>query len=253
VHQPSPDSLALQGFQHRHFMWRRILPNLARHYTVIAYPSDVDKLVLGEAPIPDPIIYTFSSLTPHGPGLWNFGFFSLTNGLPEQLVSGREELWAEKFTDILEVHKDGVGPVEIKEFAKYLRDAARLRASFEYFLAFPTDVVANAENIKTKLTMPVLAVGASASPGEVEASQVRQYAVNVTGAVVPDSGHWIYEERQRPFLIWQRDGRAVGKRRPQQWRGWWRMPPTAAPQHVRGRRLLVRQGLLRPDVVVAGE
>ena len=42
--------------------------------------------------------------------------------------------------------------------------------------------------------MPVLAIGASASLGSFVPDQVRQYATNVTGVVVPDSGHWMYEE-----------------------------------------------------------
>jgi len=42
--------------------------------------------------------------------------------------------------------------------------------------------------------MPVLAIGASASVGSEETAQVRQCATNVTGVVIPDSGHWIYEE-----------------------------------------------------------
>jgi pimeloyl-ACP methyl ester carboxylesterase len=47
---------------------------------------------------------------------------------------------------------------------------------------------------QAKLTMPVLAIGASASLGSLEATQVREYATNVTGTVIQDSGHWIYEE-----------------------------------------------------------
>jgi pimeloyl-ACP methyl ester carboxylesterase len=47
---------------------------------------------------------------------------------------------------------------------------------------------------QTKLSMPVLAIGASDSLGSLEATQVRQYASNVTGVVIPDSGHRIYEE-----------------------------------------------------------
>jgi hypothetical protein len=50
----------------------------------------VTKLVLSEAPIPDPSIYQFSALTANGPGLWNFGFFNVSNGLPEDTVKGRE-------------------------------------------------------------------------------------------------------------------------------------------------------------------
>jgi pimeloyl-ACP methyl ester carboxylesterase len=160
-----------------------------------AHRGDVDKLVLSEAPIPDDSIYAFASLTADGPGVWNFGYFNLTNGLPEQLIQGREALWVQLFTDSLEVQKNGIGPAEVNEFARYLRDPAHLRASFEYFRTFHQDIDDNARNINTKLTMPVLAIGASGSLKDFVPTQVAQYATNVTGAVIPHSGHWIYEEQ----------------------------------------------------------
>jgi pimeloyl-ACP methyl ester carboxylesterase len=160
----------------------------------VAHPDEVTKLVLSEAPIPDEGLYNFPALTKQGPGVWNFGFFSLTNGLPEQLVDGREELWVDRFTDSLEVQKDAIGPVEVREFAGYLRDDAHLRASFEWFRAFPTDITDNARYAKTKLTMPVLALGASNSLRDAVQTQVSGYANNVTGTVIANSGHWIYEE-----------------------------------------------------------
>jgi pimeloyl-ACP methyl ester carboxylesterase len=245
-----PTLVLVHGFPQTWFEWRELLPELARHYTVIApdlrgagksdapaggydkktlaadlhgllrglglnhgirlvghdigtmvayayaaaYPHEVAKLVLSEAPIPDSSIYAFPSLTVKGPGAWNFGFFSLTNGLPEQLVDGREELWVDRFIDSLEVKKDAIGPVQVKEFARSLRDDAHLKASFEWFRAFPTDIADNVKYRKKKLTMPVLAIGASASLGSSVPAQVRKYATNVTGAVIADSGHWIYEE-----------------------------------------------------------
>jgi pimeloyl-ACP methyl ester carboxylesterase len=42
--------------------------------------------------------------------------------------------------------------------------------------------------------MPVLAVGARYSLGDFVPTQVRMYATNVTGMVIKDFGHWIYEE-----------------------------------------------------------
>ncbi|MCP2329507.1 pimeloyl-ACP methyl ester carboxylesterase [Hamadaea flava] len=245
-----PTLVLVHGFPQTWYEWRGILPELARHYTVIApdlrgagrsdapaggydkktmaadihglltklgltrdirlvghdigtmvayayaaaHPTEVAKLVLSEAPIPDESIYQFPSLTVDGPAAWNFGFFSLRNGLPEKLVNGREELWVDLFIDSLQVQKDAIGPEDIREFAGYLRDAAHLRASFEWFRAFPTDITDNARYAKTKLTMPVLALGASNSlRGSVE-TQVSNYANNVTGAVIASSGHWIYEE-----------------------------------------------------------
>ena len=42
--------------------------------------------------------------------------------------------------------------------------------------------------------MPVLAVGAEKSFGIGQADLLRVVATNVTGAIVPKSGHWIMEE-----------------------------------------------------------
>ncbi|GAB3865554.1 alpha/beta fold hydrolase [Dactylosporangium cerinum] len=44
------------------------------------------------------------------------------------------------------------------------------------------------------MTKPVLAIGASNSLRESVEVQVNGYANNVTGAVIANSGHWIYEE-----------------------------------------------------------
>ncbi|TDB92128.1 alpha/beta hydrolase, partial [Micromonospora fluostatini] len=160
-----------------------------------AHPDRVSRLVLSEAPIPDESIYTFPALTAAGPAVGNFGFFSLTNGLPEQLVAGREALWVDRFTDSLMVRKGSLDAADIEEYARHLRDDAHLRASFECFRAFGQDVTDNAGYRTTMLPMPVLAVGAQASLGGQVADQVRRYASSVTGEVVADSGHWLFEEQ----------------------------------------------------------
>ncbi|MEV4630778.1 alpha/beta hydrolase [Micromonospora sp. NPDC049523] len=159
-----------------------------------AHPTEVRKLVLSEAPIPDEGIHSFPALSADGPGPWQFGFFLLSNGLPEQVVDGREEQWVQGFTDHIEVVKDGVDDTDVRVFARYLKDDAHLRASFEWFRAFPTDIADNAVNKQTMLPMPVLAIGASNSLGSKIETQVEGYATNVTGAVIENSGHWIYEE-----------------------------------------------------------
>lgn len=161
---------------------------------VAAHPHDVTKLVLSEAPIPDPSIYQFPALTASGPGLWNFGFFNVTNGLPEDVVRGRETMWVGRFIDQFELVKGAVTPDDVRTYASFLRDPAHLEASFDWFRTFPQDIKDDAIDQRTKLTMPVLAIGADHSLGASEASQVRHYATNVTGMVIQNSGHWIYEE-----------------------------------------------------------
>lgn len=168
--------------------------------TMVAYsyaaqfPASVRKLVLSEAPIPDESVYQFPALTARGPGVWNFGFFNVTNGLPESMIEGREVAWTAGFIDGLEVVKGAVTPADVRVFAHYLRDRNHLEASFAWFRVFPQDIRDNAEFQRTVLPMPVLAIGASGSLGSFEEDQVRRYAVDVTGAVIAGSGHWIYEE-----------------------------------------------------------
>jgi len=159
-----------------------------------AHPSDVVKLVLSEAPIPDPTIYTFPSLTPNGPGLWWFGLFAEKDGLAEALMAGREQQWVTGFMPTSEVVKGAVTACDMDIYAHFLAQPGHLRASIEWFATLPQDVKNDAIYQQTKLTMPVLAIGASANLGSREATWVSQYATNVTGMVIPDSGHWLYQE-----------------------------------------------------------
>jgi len=165
-----------------------------------AHPDDVKKLVLSEAPIPDPVIYTFPALTAQGPVGWHFGFFALSNGMPEEMIAGRERTWVGKFVDALEVVKGSVTDDDLSIYASYLSEPARLNALLAWFRSFPQDMLDTKEFRKRKLPMPVLAIGAQGSLGDFVPNQVREYANDVTGLVIPDSGHWLYEERPAEMI-----------------------------------------------------
>lgn len=49
--------------------------------------------------------------------------------------------------------------------------------------------------------MPVLAIGGGGHGGfgTAQADQVRKYATNVTGASIPNCGHWLPEECAAPL------------------------------------------------------
>ena len=67
--------------------------------------------------------------------------------------------------------------------------------AFEQFGAFTQDAADNKTLLASgKLMMPVLAVGAEKSFGTAQADDIRFVATNVTGAIVPASGHWVMEE-----------------------------------------------------------
>jgi pimeloyl-ACP methyl ester carboxylesterase len=164
-----------------------------------AHRDSVRRLTLLEAPQIDESLYQFPSVTPTGPGLWNFGFFMLDNGLPERMVAGREDVWVAGFVDWLEVVKGAVDPHATAEYAAHLRRPGHLEASYAYFRTFPRDVEDTIRNRETPLSMPVLAIGGEGALGQAIPDQARMYAGNVTGAVFP-CGHWIAEESPELLL-----------------------------------------------------
>jgi pimeloyl-ACP methyl ester carboxylesterase len=244
-----PTLVLLHGYPQTWYMWRKVLPALAEHFTVIApdlrgaggsdAPADgyrksvlaedvhqllvgldladevsvvghdigtmvayayaaahrdsTSRLVLIDSPLADESLYESPSLTAQGPGLWNFGFFSLQNGLPERMVAGREDIWVDGFVDWLEVVKDGVDEQAIAEYAAQLRQPGHTRASFEYFRAMHDDVAETIHHRDTPLTIPVLAIGAEGTFGQMVHDQVVRYAADVTGHIAP-TGHWVAEE-----------------------------------------------------------
>ena len=71
-----------------------------------------------------------------------------------------------------------------------------MHSAFNQFAAFQQDAVDNdAFAAKGKLTIPVLAIGAEKSFGTAQADDLRYVATNVTGLVIPSSGHWLMEEQ----------------------------------------------------------
>jgi pimeloyl-ACP methyl ester carboxylesterase len=164
-----------------------------------AHRSSTRRLVLLEAPRVDEMAYQVPAWTEAGPGLWNFGFFTLDNGLPEHMVSGREDTWVAGFVDWLEVVKGAVDSGAVAEYAAHLRRPGHLAASYAYFRTFHRDVEETIRNREKPLAMPVLAIGGEGALGQVIPDQAQRYAGDVTGAVLP-CGHWVAEESPELLL-----------------------------------------------------
>jgi pimeloyl-ACP methyl ester carboxylesterase len=74
--------------------------------------------------------------------------------------------------------------------------------AFEQFAAFNQDALDNKALLAKggKITLLVLALGAEKSFGTAEADDLRFVASNVTGGIVPHSGHWIMEENPQATI-----------------------------------------------------
>jgi YVTN family beta-propeller protein len=157
-----------------------------------AHPTEVKRLVVMDMEI--------AGFAPPGrmPTFWPV--FHQVRDLPEALVQGKELLYLTWFFNNLAYNPSAVAP-DINEFVSHYSAPGAMRAGFEYYRAVPQDAIENQNYSKTKLTMPVLAVGGSYYPalgGNVTNSALyamKILAQNVQSIQIPNSGHWGPEER----------------------------------------------------------
>ena len=163
-----------------------------------AHPTEVKKLAVMELTIP-------GFAPPGRMPIW-WGIFHQVPDVPEALVQGKEMMYLSWFFHSLTYNPSAVTKQDIDEYVSHYSSPGGLRAGFEYYRAFPQDAIQNQNYSKTKLTMPVLALGGSFIPvlgGNITMPSIiyamKILAQNVQGITVPNSGHFIPEE-QPQFL-----------------------------------------------------
>lgn len=233
----------LHGFGQNWYMWNRLLPELSKHFTVIApdlpglgesgkpesgydkkalavyihglvkqlgyntinlaghdiglmvayayaaqFPGEVKKLSLMDALLPgvEPV---WSQVRANA---WWFGFFALpTSG---ELVAGRERLFLTSFWPVVGHVKDAFTTEETNEFVRAYATKGSTTGAFHWFGAFEQDAKDNKELMKTKLKMPLLALGGEYSAASYLADHCKLVADNVKGVVIKGAGHWVVQE-----------------------------------------------------------
>ena len=162
------------------------------------HPTEVKALAVMEAPIPG--VYP-----PNRPMLWWIPFHQTPN-VPEALVQGKEMTYLSWFYQNLAYNPTAITQDAINESVSHYSAPGGMRAGFEYYRAIPQDESQNVNYSKTKLTIPVLALGGGNTPafgGNVTKTSVayglNMVAQDVSEIIIPNSGHWIPEE-QPQFL-----------------------------------------------------
>lgn len=124
---------------------------------------------------------------------WHFAFH-LVPDLPETLLTGREREYVDWF-----LKAKALSPfdsTEIDHYAAALAAEGGLRASLAYYRDAAESARKNHAALERQhLTVPVL--GISSSHGSIPdmAASISPWADNVTGVVIPDSGHFIPDEQ----------------------------------------------------------
>jgi pimeloyl-ACP methyl ester carboxylesterase len=115
------------------------------------------------------------------------------------LVTGRERTFLTHF--YRDCYNPGAFSLEdIDEYVAAFSAPGAMRASMAHYGALPVDLKHNQENAKTKLEMPVLALGGEISfAGGVQKS-LEQVANDVRGGVIAGCAHWVAEEQPEALL-----------------------------------------------------
>ncbi|TPK90078.1 alpha/beta hydrolase [Mesorhizobium sp. B2-4-12] len=164
--------------------------NMVGYALAAQYPKRITKWVVIDAPLPG--IGDWDKIK-QSPLLWHFNFRGPDM---ERLVKGRERIYLDRFYNELSADPKKIDEATRVHYAKLYARPHAMHDAFEQFKAFDQDAIDNQAMLASggKLTMPVLAVGAEKSAGTSQADILRFVASDVTGAIVPASGHWIMEE-----------------------------------------------------------
>jgi pimeloyl-ACP methyl ester carboxylesterase len=236
--------LLVHGFGQNWYMWNRLLPELSKHFTVIApdlrgvgesdkpaggydkknmavdlhelmnklgyhhislaghdiglmvayayaaqFPSDVKKIALMDALLPG-IEPVWSQVRAQA---WWFGFFAMPNA--GEIVAGKAGLFLKSFWPVVGYIKNPFTKTEENEFIRAYSVPGATTATFHWFGEFNQDAKDNVQLMKTKLPMPLLALGADHSAGSYLAAHSRLVATNVKEVIIKDAGHWVVQEQ----------------------------------------------------------
>ncbi|MCJ1887472.1 alpha/beta hydrolase [Pseudomonas sp. LA21] len=179
--------LASLGIEHSVVIGHDIGTMVAYAYAA-RYPQQTERLVVMDAPVPG--IPPWNDIV-RSPLLWHFDFGGADM---ERLVAGRERIYLDRFWNDFAGDPHKVDEATREHYAKLYARPGAMHAAFSQFRSIRQDAVDNEASNKTRLKMPVLAVGGEKSFGANEAIVMRNAANNVTEVVVPGAGHWLMEE-----------------------------------------------------------
>lgn len=234
--------ILLHGFGQNWYMWNRILPELSKHFTVVApdlpgiaesgklvsydkkamatyihglvkqlgyneinlaghdiglmvayayaaqFSPEVKKLALMDALLPgiEPVWGQVKG------SAWWFGFFSFPPS--GELVAGQERLFLTDFWPVVGHVKNAFNTQETNEFIRAYAVNGGTTGAFHWFGAFEQDAKDNQEFMKTKLKMPLLAMGGEYFGAAFLADHCKLVADNVKASNIKGAGHWIVQE-----------------------------------------------------------
>jgi pimeloyl-ACP methyl ester carboxylesterase len=155
-----------------------------------AYPGELKAAVLMNIAIPG--VDPWNNVK-NDRRIWHFGFHAVPE-LPEQMVTGREQIYFDWFYDILSASPTSLSAHAREELAKaYIRPEA-LKTGFDWYRAFPQDEKDARAYANELVHTPMLYVRGEKDVGanaEAYVEGMRAAGVrDVRGVTIPGAGHY---------------------------------------------------------------
>jgi pimeloyl-ACP methyl ester carboxylesterase len=157
-----------------------------------AHPEDVRKMIMLDTLLPGFGYEEAGNFSPNG--LWHFSFHAVRD-LPEKLIDGKEDVYLNWFYDYGSYNQSAITTDNRQEYIKQYSKPGAMRVGFEYYRSVFEDIKQNKEYGKEKLEIPILTIGGEAAIGNFTTTSFQKVASNVTGITLPNTGHFIPEER----------------------------------------------------------
>src|SRR5271170_2039090 len=170
--------------------------NMVGYALAAQYPARISRWVVIDAPLPG--IGDWDTII-RSPLLWHFNFRGPDE---ERLVQGRERIYLDRFYNELSADPKKIDEQTRQHYASLYARPHAIHDAMEQFGAFDQDAIDNKALLAKggKLRMPVLAIGGEKSSGSGMVDIINFVATNVSGGIVPNSGHWIMEENPQATI-----------------------------------------------------
>jgi pimeloyl-ACP methyl ester carboxylesterase len=167
------------------------------------HPDGISCLVYMEVPtmleefLSKVIVYTPEAMAKGSMWWW---VLPLAPGVPERLIVGHERAFLTWFYEGATADPASITEASIEETLRSFSGTEGVLGALGVYRAAFTTIGQTTPLKKSKVEVPVLAIGGEKALGAKVAQMVEAVAENVTGKVIPACGHFISEEQPVEFM-----------------------------------------------------
>jgi pimeloyl-ACP methyl ester carboxylesterase len=164
-----------------------------------AFPEAARKLVLIDSTVPGIVsadAYSFERERINRN--WHF-FFNALPDLPEALVVGRERVFLSWLFQAKTADPTAIDGPAMDEYVRCYSAPGAWRSGVAYYRALFEDIEQNRRHAAKRIKAPVLTIAGESGLGEMMEQMMRTVAVDVSGRVIPNCGHYVPEEAPEPL------------------------------------------------------